>query len=74
MDFETICGRMRKGYHGESRQLQVMSTLETLNLTKFMQERDITSVSEGLTKLVGYIERLTPQCPQGLQEDSYKTR
>ncbi len=74
MDFETIHARMRKEYHSESRQLQVMSTLETLKLTKFMQERDITSVAEGLTKLVDYIERLTPQCPQGFQEDSHKAR
>ncbi len=59
MDFETICARMRKEYHSDSRQLQVMSTLETLRVTKFMQERGITSVSEGLTKLVDYIERLT---------------
>ncbi len=43
-------------------------------MTKFMEERDITSVSEGLTKLVNYIERLAPQCPQGFREDSPKTR
>ncbi len=72
MDLEIICDRMRQEYHSDSRQLQVQNSLETLKLTTFMEERDITSVSEGLTKLVDYIERLVPQCPQGFREDKHK--
>ncbi len=64
MDLEIICDRMRPEYHSDSRQLQVQNSLETLKLTTFMEERDINSVSEGLTKLVDYIERLFRSVPR----------
>ncbi len=44
-----------------------------MKLTTFMEERDITSVSEGLKKLVVYIERLASQCPQCFRENSNNT-
>eukprot|EP00171_Calliarthron_tuberculosum_P004860 IDg4860t1 len=60
MDFKTVCEKMRKEYNSDSRQLQVQSNLETLRLAKFMEENEISSVSEGLTKVFDYIERLLP--------------
>ncbi len=61
---------MRQDFHSGSRQLQVQSTLKTLKLTMFMEESDIASVSEGLAKLVDYIEGLASQYPEGFREDT----
>lgn len=42
-----------------------------LNLEKLMSERSITSITEGLTKLVNHVEYLNPKCPShAISEDN----
>eukprot|EP00171_Calliarthron_tuberculosum_P000682 IDg682t1 len=77
-DYETCAEQLQldasqKEYHSDSRQLQVQSNLETLRPAKFMEENDISSVSDGLSKIVDYIERLTPQCPPGYTFNAFVT-
>eukprot|EP00171_Calliarthron_tuberculosum_P020181 IDg20181t1 len=72
--FEDIIKMMMGEYNSNSRQLQVQSVLETLKLKTFMTEKEVSSLSVGLTKLVDHIERLSPQCPPGFRGDSHKIR
>ena len=72
MTFEQMADMMVKEYNSDARQLQVQGMLETLRLDKYMAEHDISSHSEGLTKLVDVIERLTPQCQPQFRSDANK--
>ena len=65
---------MKREYDSDSRQLQIQSTLECLNLDAFMSVRSLTTHSDGLTKLVEHHELLTPQCPPGFRSDENKIR
>ena len=62
MIFDEMARMMIREYNSDARQLQVQGRLDTLRLDKCMAEHQITSHSEGLTKIVDLIERLTPQC------------
>lgn len=61
MTFDEMAAMMIKEYNSDARQLQVRSTLENLRLDKYMAEHEISTQSEGLTRLVELIERLAPQ-------------
>ena len=52
MAYEHVVQLMRREYDSDSRQLQVQSTLECLNLDTFMSTRSLNTHSDGLTKLV----------------------
>ncbi|PXF40715.1 hypothetical protein BWQ96_09548 [Gracilariopsis chorda] len=49
-------------YNSNARQLQVYSILKTLRIEKSMSENEITTSSEGLTKVLSIVEELSPQC------------
>lgn len=51
---------MKGEYDSDLRQLQVKSTLEGLKLESLMSSHSLSSVPEGLAKLVEHIEQLTP--------------
>ena len=72
MTFDEMARMMVKEYNSDARQLQVQGILETLRLDKYMAEQGLTSPSEGLTKLVDLIERLTPQCQPQFRSDANK--
>lgn len=58
-------------YTGDARQLQVKWTLEPLRLRSFMKEKEVTDITEGLTKLFDHINALTPQCPFDFWSDAH---
>lgn len=72
MTFDEMACMMIQEYNSDARQLQVQGRLDTLRLDKFMAEHLITSHSEGLTKIVDLIERLTPQCQPQFRSDANK--
>ena len=72
LQFHEMANFMIKEYISDARQLQVKGTLESLRLRKFMTEKGIDDVSEGLTKLVELINELSPQCPRDFRSDSHK--
>eukprot|EP00171_Calliarthron_tuberculosum_P004009 IDg4009t1 len=72
--FDDVVTLMMGEYNSDSRQLQVQSSLENLRLSKFMAEKEISSLSDGLNKMVEHIECLTPQCPLGFRGDSNKVK
>lgn len=72
MSFNETAEIMLKEYVSFARQLQIKGTLETLRLRSFMKERNIGDVSEGLTKMVEYINELCLQCPPGFRSDSHE--
>ena len=74
MTYEEIFEKIQREYNSDSRQLQVQSTLEGLRLNTFISIHSLTSESEGLNKMVEYIERLAPQCPPGFHSDENKIR
>lgn len=59
-DMELI---MLKKYKCDARQQQVKKILDMLRLGTFMSERDLMFITEGLKKLVNYIDNLDPQFP-----------
>ena len=69
VSYNQVCELMNREYDSESRQLQVHSTLDGLNLDVFMSAQSLTTHSEVLNKIVGQIELLTPQCPPGFRSD-----
>ena len=74
MTYEEISEAMKREYNSDSRQLQVQSTLEGLRLDSFMAANSLSTESEGLNKMVEYIERLAPQCPPGFRSNENKIR
>ena len=74
MTYDTLCELMRKEYDSDARHRAVQSELEKLRIEKFMYERDITAISQGLTSFVDQINSLAPQCPNHFRHDSNKTR
>ena len=48
--------------------------MDSLNLFSFMNNHNISDYSQGLDKLVNYINALAPELPQGFGEDANKTR
>ena len=74
MDFEALADMMIEEYDSDARQLAVQSELEKLRIEKYMKEKEITTVSEGLSSLVDRLNALTPQCPKNFRHDSNKIR
>ena len=72
MSFEKMAKIMVDEYNSDSRQLQVQGMLETLRSERYMAEKEISSHSDGLTKIISLIERLTPQCQPQFRSDSNK--
>lgn len=72
MNFAEKARRMLSEYASDARQLQVKGTLEAFRLRSFMKEKDITDITEGLTKLVDHINELTSQCPVDFRSDDHK--
>ena len=72
--YDAISDLMRNEYDSDARQLQVQNALENLRLQRFMSEKEIASASEGLTKVVDHIEKLSPECPPSFPQDAHKIR
>ena len=74
MAYGQLIELLKRECDSDSRQLQIHSTLEYLNLDAFMFVRCPTTHSNGLTKLVEHLEQLTPQCSPGFRSDEDKIR
>ena len=72
MTFDEKAAVMKKGYDNDARQIQIKGTLDALRLKTFMDENDITDVSEGLTKMVALIDKLAPQTHPDFRTDRHK--
>lgn len=72
MMFQERCAVMLKEYNSDARQLQVKGKIDNLRLKTFMEEKDISEVSEGLSQLVELVEELTPQCHPDFRPDPHK--
>lgn len=57
---------MKAVYNSEARKNRVKGTPETVRLRSVMNERGISDVSDGLTKLVDNTNELSPQFPSAL--------
>ena len=72
MTYEDIAVAMQREYNSGYRQLQVQSALEGLRAESFMAANSLNTESEGLNKMVEYIERLEPKFPPGSRSNENK--
>ena len=63
MPFTEIVYIMRRQFSSESRELQIQSAVDSLDLTVYMQYNDIKNARIGLTRIIDRINSLAPQLP-----------
>ena len=56
------------------RQREAQLRLDSLRLSTFMVEHDITKEDEGLLRLCAYIDKINPQCIPLFRNDTYKLK
>lgn len=61
MIFQDMALMILKKYNSDDRQQKVKRILDMLRLGKFMSERDLNYMKEGLKKLVSHIDDLASQ-------------
>lgn len=72
MCFPEMAAIMMQEYGSDARNMQIKGTLETPRFRSFMEERGITDISEGLTKLVDYLNTLAPNFPKDFRTEAHK--
>ena len=74
MPFRRITFAMKHQYFSVFRKQQPLVRISHLNLSQFMQERNIRSKKEGLRSLVTFHESVMPQLEEQFRDDSHKIR
>lgn len=72
MSFNEMSGIMGMECVSDAHQTQIKGTLETLLLRNSTKETEITDLSEGLMRMVDYINELSPQCLPDFRPESHK--
>ena len=72
MSFEQMAEMMVAEFNSNARQIQVYGILSTLRISSMMAEHELTSFTEGLTKVVSTIEEMAPQCPPHFRSEPHK--
>ena len=72
--FNQIKSIMQRRYSSDTRKVQIQSEMDSLDLRAFMEKNQITDYAYGLSKLIDHIYALSPQLPQGFNDDAHKTR
>ena len=65
MPFAQIAAHMRRHYNSDTRQFQLQSEMDSLDLMTLMRKQDISDDAKGLRKLVDHINALASQLPPG---------
>ncbi len=74
ISFEQIVSSMRRHCNSETHKLQKQSEMDSMELISFIHRHKFSNYTDGLAKLVDYINILAPQLPQGFSDDQHKTR
>ena len=72
MSFEQMAEMMVAEFNSNARQIQVYGILSTLTISSMMAEHELTSFTEGLTKVVSTIEEMAPQCLPHFRSEPHK--
>lgn len=63
---------MVQEYVSDASHLQVKGMLKTLRLRTFMNDQNISDVSDGFTRIVTHINELVPRCPPNFRSNAHK--
>ena len=73
MTFDEMVLTMRNEFESDARRLQVHLTLRQLKIDKIIEQKEeVSDDSEALNWLVKFINKLTPQCPEGFKSEENK--
>ena len=73
MLYQEIVSVMIHRYSSETRQLQLQSEIECLELSSFMRKHQYTDESISISKLIDHINALSPQLRLSSRADEHKT-
>lgn len=74
LEYTQIVDIMRPHYNSETRELQLQSEIEGLELNSFMRKHNMMCEFKRLAILIDRTNALAPQLPHGFGDDHYKIR
>ncbi len=71
MDYADIAALMWHDYNSETRNLQLQSEMDALELAYFMHKHQYIDPALGLSKKIDHINALAPRLPQGFGDNDH---